>query len=335
MVKTTRQPRSTRRQILAAAGSLAVTPFAPQVLRAQEKSLRIIVPFPPGGAADYVARVVAKELSELSASPGSPAIKAFVENKPGANGVIGVDAVAKSPPDGSTILFTTIGALVINPHLQKVPYAFDDLAPICHAVNNTLTLAVKKDLPVKSLAEYIVLAKEKPGKIAACSSGSGSILHVAIELLRLKAGIDITHVPYKGEGPAVGDLAGGHVDSGVLSLISVQPQMQSGFVRVIAVTGAKRAHALPDVPTIAEQGFPGYEAEAWNSFLAPAKTSPEFISRLNADIVAILKRPAIIENLRQRGSEVVASSVAEFERYIKSEYDKYASVVRDAKIKLE
>lgn len=327
-------PRITRRRLLATSAAVAfAAPAAPLVARAQERQLRIIVPFPPGGALDYVGRIVAKELAEPPA--GGQPIKAFVENKPGANGVIGVDLAAKSPPDGNTLLFSTIGALVINPHLQQVPYAYDDLIPVCHAVNNALTLAVKKDLPVKTLAEYVALAKEKPGKISAASSGSGSILHIAIELLKLKAGIDVTHVPFKGEGPAVSDLASGHVDSGVMSMISIQPQIQAGTIRVIGITGAKRTSALPDVPTIAEQGIAGYEAEAWNSFLLPAKTPPEIVTKLNASIVAVLKRPHVVEDLRKRGSEVVASSAPEFADYMKREYDKYAAIVRDAKIKLE
>ena len=321
----------TRRTAFACAAAFAGGTLArPAVLRAQERPLRIVVPFAPGGAADYVARIVAKELTEAGLA------KAIVDNKPGANGIIGVDAVAKAPPDGTTIVLSALGALTINPHLQPVPYApLLDLAPISLAVINPLTIVVRKDLPATSIAELIALAKGKPGKLTAGTSGAGSVLHVALELLNQKAGVDITHVPYKGEGPAASDLVNGQIDMAVLTIVSVQAHVNSGAIRVIAVTGGKRAFALPQVATIAEQGVAGYEAEAWNAFLAPGKTPPEIIAKLNKDITGILKRPAVLEGLRQRGSEVVASTPEEFTIALKRDFEKYGALAKSANIKLD
>lgn len=311
-------------------GAVAACVAAPAVLRAQVRPIRIVVPFPPGGAADYVARLIASELGEAGTT------RAIVENKPGANGVIGIDAVAKAAPDGQTICFTTLGALVINPHLQQLPFApLVDLTPVTLAVVNTLTLVVRQDLAARTVGDLLALARENPRKLSAASSGAGSILHIALELLKLRGGVEITHIPYKGEGPAVGDLVNGQVDCGIMSMISVQAHLASGALRILGVTGARRASAMPDVPTIAEQGLAGYEAAAWNGVFVPARTPAEVVARLNEDVTRVLRKPSVVEALRQRGSEAIGSTADELARVLKADHEKYGDIVRTAGIRLE
>jgi tripartite-type tricarboxylate transporter receptor subunit TctC len=303
---------------------------APTIARAQERALRIIVPFAPGGATDIVARVLAKDLAETAG------IKAIIDNKPGANGIIGVDLAAKAAPDGKTIVLSALGALVVNPHMQKMPYdPLADLVPITHAVNNPLSVVVRKDLSVQSVAELVALARERPGKVTAGSSGSGSVVHVAIEQLKLETGVDITHVPYKGEGPAVADLSSGQIDMSILTIVAVQGQVSSGAIRMLAVASAARSPAVPDMPTVAEAGVPGYEAQAWLGFLAPARTPPEAVARLNTDITRALKKPEVVADLRSRGSDVVAGSADEFATFLRREHAKYGRIVEAAKITLD
>jgi tripartite-type tricarboxylate transporter receptor subunit TctC len=202
-------------------------------------------------------------------------------------------------------------------------------------VNNPLSVVVRKDLSVQSVAELVALARERPGKVTAGSSGSGSVVHVAIEQLKLETGVDITHVPYKGEGPAVADLSSGQIDMSILTIVAVQGQVSSGAIRMLAVASAARSPAVPDMPTVAEAGVPGYEAQAWLGFLAPARTPPEAVARLNTDITRALKKPEVVADLRSRGSDVVAGSADEFATFLRREHAKYGRIVEAAKITLD
>ena len=244
--------------------------------------------------------------------------------------------LAKSTPDGYTLVLANVGALAVNPHILKTPYdPLKDLAPISMASVFPNVLVVQPSLPVKTVQDYVKLAKEKPGQITYASSGIGGAGHLAGELLKLMAKIDIVHVPYKGGGPAMQGFLGGQVDSFFATPVSSVAQIKAGKARAIATTGPERDKLMPDVPTIAESGFRGYEAVNWYGYLAPAKTPKEIIDRLAGDIRKALADPKVIAALHKTGVEPVAMSPEEFGRYIKREYDTWGKVVKDAGIKAQ
>jgi tripartite-type tricarboxylate transporter receptor subunit TctC len=256
-----------------------------------------------------------------------------VENRAGAGGNIAVDYVAKQAPDGYHVVLANVGALAVNPHILKTPYdPLKDLVPVSMAAVFANVLVVQPALQVKSIPDYVKLAKDKPG-ITYASSGIGGAGHLAGELLKRMANIDIVHVPYKGGGPAMQGFLGGQIDSFFATPISSVSQIRAGKARAIATTGSKRAALMPDVPTVAEQGFPGYEALNWYGYLAPARTPKEIVDRLARDIAKALHDPKVVSAMEKTGVEPVAMTPEEFGRYIKREYDTWGKVVKEAGIK--
>jgi tripartite-type tricarboxylate transporter receptor subunit TctC len=311
-------------------GGIFLAAFAASALAEYPaKSITTVVGFEPGGGTDTTARIVAPALGELLGQ------QVMVENRAGAGGNIAVDYVAKATPDGYTLVLANVGALAVNPHILKTPYdPLKDLVPITMAVVFPNVLVVQPALPVKSVGDFVKLAKQKPG-LTYASSGIGGAGHLAGELLKGMAKIDIVHVPYKGGGPAMQGFLGGQVDAFFATPISSSSQIRSGRARPIATTGAKRAALMPDVPTVAEQGFPGYEAVNWYGYLAPAKTPKEIVDRLARDIGRALANPQVVAALNKTGVEPLAMTPEEFRRYIEREYQTWGKVVKDAQIKAE
>jgi tripartite-type tricarboxylate transporter receptor subunit TctC len=293
------------------------------------KPVTTVVGFEPGGGTDTTARIVAPVLGELLGQ------QVVVENRAGAGGNIAVDYVAKAAPDGYTLVLANVGALAVNPHILRTPYdPLKDLLPVTMAAVFANVLVVQPTLPVKSVQDFVKLARQKPGMTYA-SSGIGGAGHLAGELLKGMAKIDITHVPYKGGGPAMQGFLGAQVDSFFATPISSISQIRSGRARAIATTGSKRAALMPDVPTVAESGFPGYEALNWYGYLAPAKTPKEIVDRLSRDIGRALANPQVVAALNKTGVEPLAMSPEEFGRYIEREYHTWGKVVKEAHIKAE
>ena len=293
------------------------------------KAITTVVGFEPGGGTDTTARIVAPALGELLGQ------NVVVENRAGAGGNIAVDYVAKQAPDGYSIVLANVGALTVNPHILKTPYdPLKDLVPISMAAVFANVLVVQPALPVKSIADYVKYAKQKPG-VTYASSGIGGAGHLAGELLKGVAHIDIVHVPYKGGGPAMQGFLGTQVDSFFATPISSISQIRAGKARAIATTGSKRAALMPDVPTVAEQGFPGYEALNWYGYLAPAGTPKEIVDRLSREIAKALANPKVIDQMNKTGVEPLSMTPDEFGRYIRREYDTWGKVVKDANIKAQ
>jgi tripartite-type tricarboxylate transporter receptor subunit TctC len=294
-----------------------------------QKPIVTVVGFEPGGGTDTTARIVAPVLGELLGQ------QVVVENRAGAGGNIAVDYVAKQAPDGHTIVLANVGALTVNPHILKTPYdPLKDLVPISMAAVFANVIVVQPGLPIKNVGDYVKYAKQKPG-VTYASSGIGGAGHLAGELLKRMAGIDIQHVPYKGGGPAMQGFLGGQVDSFVATPISSISQIKAGKARAIATTGSKRAKLMPDVPTVAESGFPGYEALNWYGYLAPAGTPKDVVGRLHRDIAKALATPKVIDQMEKTGVEPLAMTPEEFGRYIKREYDTWGKVVKEANIKAQ
>jgi len=294
------------------------------------RPVRIIIGFPPGGATDLVSRLMAPKYVEIFKQ------QFIVDNRSGANGVIGSDLAAKAAPDGHTIHLATIGTLVISPAITKVPYdPIRDFAPISQAVALQNIFIVHPTLPAKSLQEMIALAKAKPGALNFATSGQGSPGHLAGELFKSMAKVNIVHVPYKGGGPALIDLVAGHVEIFIAVISTAIPQVKAGKARALAVTGGKRVAALPDVPTVAETGIKGYEATNWYGYVAPAGTPRPIIERLHKETVAILNLPDVREALLNLGIEAAPSSPAEFAAFIRAESTKWGKVIKQSGIKGE
>ena len=294
------------------------------------RTLTLVVGFEPGGGTDTVARIIAKPLAE---SLGQQVV---VENRSGAGGNIAVDHVAKSLPDGYTIVLANVGSLAVNPHLLKLPYdPLRDLAPITMAVVFPNLLVVHSSVPANTLAEFVKLAKDKPGEIAYGSSGIGGAGHLAGELLKMMAHIDLIHVPYKGGGPAMAGLLGGQIAAYFATPVAPLPHIKAGKAKAIATTGATRFTLLPDIPTIAESGYPGYEATNWYAYLAPAKTPKEIVERLNRELIKVLNAPDTIAALHKQGVEPKPGTPEELARYIAREYQTWGKVVKQAGIKAQ
>jgi tripartite-type tricarboxylate transporter receptor subunit TctC len=294
------------------------------------KPLTMVVGFEPGGGTDTVARIVAKTMGENLGQ------QVLVENRAGAGGNIAVDYVAKSAPDGYTIVLANVGALAVNPHLIKVPYdPLRDLTPLTMAVVFANVLVVQPSLAVSSLADYVKLAREKPATVTYASSGIGGAGHLAGELLKMMAQIDIVHVPYKGGGPAMQGFLGGQVASFFATPVSSIAQIKAGKARPIATTGAKRAALMPDVPTIAESGYPGYEALNWYAYLGPARLPKDLVDRLNRELVKALGAPEVHAAFDKQGVEAQPGTPEELARYIAREYQTWGKVVKEAGIQAQ
>ena len=293
------------------------------------KSVRLVVPSSPGGGTDILARVLAQKMSETFGQ------QFVVENRPGAGQVIGIEAVARSAPDGYTLLMAA-SAIVINEVLYaKPPYdTLRDFAPVTLGASLPNILVVHPALPVKSVRELIVLAKTRAGQLNYSSAGSGTSPHLSMELFRLMAGITLTHIPYKGSGPATVDLLAGQVQLSMPNVLTALPHIKGGKLRGLGVTSSKRATGLPDIPAIAET-LPGYEAIQWYGILAPAGTSRDIVAKLQAEIARILVLPEVKDRLAADGADAVGSRPDEFAAYIRAELAKWGKVVKNGGIKLE
>lgn len=306
-----------------AAGDLAAQPYP-------GRPIRVIDAYPPGGSTDVVARIIAAKFQE---STGQPWI---VDNRAGAQGIIGTEIVARAAPDGYTLLMFT-GAHTVHPSIYaRMPYdLLRDFAPVTLTSATTNLLVVHPTVPAKSVKELIAMAKAKPGLFNYSSAGTGSTTHMAMELFKSMARVDFLHIPYKGSAPAVLDLVGGHVDLMFAPLPVMLPHIKSGRVRPLAVATAKRSGAIPEIPTVAEAGLPGFEATNSVGVLAPAATPRDIIAKLNAEIVRILGLPEIRERLLGLGAEPVANSPEQFAAFLKEDIARWAKVVKDAKIPVQ
>ena len=312
---------------LLAALALAVAPDA-WSQRYPTRPIRFVVGFPPGGATDLVARLMAPKLTELLKQ------QVVVDNRPGANGTIATDLVTQSLGDGHTIHLATLGSLVISPAITKAPYdPLKDLAPVRQVVALQNIFIVHPSVPARTLRQLIAFANKKPQGLNYASSGIGSPGNLAGELLRRMADVNLVHVPYKGGGPAMTDLLAGHVEVFAAIISTAVPQVQAGKARAIAVTGGRRSPALPDIPTVAESGFKGYEALNWYGVVVPARTPTAIITTLLGAVSATMAAPEVRDALLKRGIDVAPSSPDAFAAYIRSETAKWRPLVRSLGLK--
>jgi tripartite-type tricarboxylate transporter receptor subunit TctC len=292
------------------------------------KSIRFIVGNPPGGATDLVGRILQPK---LGAALGKQIV---VDNRPGANGIISLELLKHAEPDGHTVGLGHIGLLIVSPAIQNVPFdPSKDFAPIGLMVSLQNIIITHPGVAAKNLNDYLALARAKPGAMQYATSGIGSPGHLAASLLESMTGVQMTHVPYKGGGPAITDLLAGHVPSFFAVISTGVPHVQSGKVRGIAVTSTRRAEAVPDVPTIAEAGVKGYAAVNWYGLHAPAKTPPHIIERLNRDLVATMRSPDIVQQLKDRGIDATPTSPGDYAAFIKTETAKWLPVIRKSNIR--
>ncbi len=293
------------------------------------KPVRMIIPFPPGGSNDVVGRSISNQLAERLGQG------VVIDNRGGAGGAIGIDAAAKSAPDGYTLLLISV-SLPMNIGLGRISQdALKAFAPVSMLGTGPAVLCVPAASPANSLADLISLAKRKPGELNAAAAGIGSFQHLATELFKLQAGIDFVIVQYKGGGPALTDLLAGQVQMNLGSLIQMLPHIRSGKLKALGVGGAKRSSALPDVPTVAEAGVPGYQADNWWGILAPAGTPAAVLGRLQRDIDGILESPEMRKRFQAEGGDVLRMSPADFGNFIEAETAKWTRVVKQAGIKPE
>jgi len=292
------------------------------------KPIRIVSPYAPGGANDVTARIVGQA---LQARLGQPVL---VENRPGANTRIATESVARAAPDGYTLLWSA-APFTVNPALYgKLPYdTLKDFAPVTQTVIVPILFSVSTTSPAKTLREYLDLAKADPKQATVCSAGNGSAPHLAMELLAAESGAPLMHLPYKGDAPAVNDLLGGQVGACVNAISTPLPHVKSGRLRALAVVSRERVPQLPDIPTFAEVGFPQVDSYVWFGLLAPAGTPKEIVDRLNAEVNAALKLPDVIERFTTAGAMAVGGSAADFERFIRTDLEKWARVVKERNIR--
>jgi tripartite-type tricarboxylate transporter receptor subunit TctC len=294
------------------------------------KNIRLIVPFPPGGPNDIIARVVGQRMSEILKQT------IIIDNRSGQGGVVGTDVVAKSAPDGYTIGIVSAGALAISPSMEKVAYdTLKDLQPITLVAKVPEMLVVATSVPANTMQELVTLAKSQPGKLNFASSGPGSMPHLAGELFRLTAGINIIHVPYRGAAPAVNDLLAQQVQMVFLDLPVLLPQIKAGKLKPIAVGAMQRVPSAPDVPTTVEVGMANLQTENWYGMVAPAKTPPQVVAVLNKAAVEAMKDPTVVEKLASQGAILVGDSPEHFRDFIDSETKKWAKVIVDAGVHTE
>jgi tripartite-type tricarboxylate transporter receptor subunit TctC len=314
---------------LAVAAALFSTAFA-YAQTYPARPIRMIVPFPPGGSTDLVARVVAQKMSDAWGQ------QVVVDNRPGANGMIGTDLVAKAAPDGYTIVLGTIGPMAINASLYRMPYDIDrDLAPITYTANIANVLVVNPSVPAKDVKELIALGKAKPGALTFGSSGTGGAPHMAVELFKILAKVNVVHVPYKGGGPSMTDAVGGQITGSFASMPSAVGFIKAGKLRALGVSAGRRSPALPEVPTVAEAGVKGFAVLDWQGLFGTAKTPPEIVNKLNAEVVRTLAMPDVVERLTAAGVEIQTSTPKAFGDFVRAEIRKWNGVVKEAGVKVE
>ncbi|NIF84602.1 tripartite tricarboxylate transporter substrate binding protein [Comamonas sp. Tr-654] len=295
------------------------------------KPIRWIVPFPPGGAMDAIARTLGEKAARTLGQPF------VIENRPGAGGNIGADFVAKSPADGYTLMITSIGMATNKPLYRKLSYdPIKDFAPVgVLAVVPNILVTNSTQPQVKSVADVVAAAKAAPGKLTYASAGNGTSIHLAGEVFTSLAGVDMLHIPYKGSGPAVSDLLGGQVNYMFDSITSARPHIQSGKLRALAVTTAKRSTSMPDVPTMEEAGIKGYEVSPWFAAFVPAGTPPAIVKKLNQTFAAAMKQPDVIERFQAIGAEVVGSTPEEAARHLQTESQRWTRLINERGIRMD
>ena len=305
--------------------------FAAQAQTYPVRPIRFVVPFAPGGSSEIVGRSVAAEMSKILGQ------QVYVENKPGAAGNIAMAEVAKAEPDGYTLIMGHIGTLAVNPYMfDKLPYDADrDFIAVSLLAIVPSLFVVNASVPAKDLKEFVKLAQASPGKLTYGSAGNGSAGHLAFEYLKLEAKIDVLHIPYRGTGPQLTDLLGGRLDASAAGAPPLLPHIKTGKLRAIAVGTPQRIAALPDVPTVAEQGYPGFETSQWYGLMVPAKTPDAIVKRLADAAAQSAKTPAVLELFAQDNAVAVGSTPAEFASYIKKEQARWKEVVDKAHIRAE
>ena len=293
------------------------------------KPLRMVITFPAGGPTDVVVRLISQRLTD---EWGYPVI---IDNRGGAGGIVGTEIVARATPDAYTFLVGTAGGMTINPALRSdLSYnPFRDFTPVGMLVVNPQILVAHPSLAAKNVKELVALAKQKPGQLNFASAGTGTATHLGLELLKLTAGIEVAHVPYKGGGPATTDLIAGHVQLLWVSIPSVLPHVKSGKLRALAVSTAKRTASAPDVPTVAESGYPGFEYSNWNALFAPAGTPQQHVRKINAQVVAALKDPVVAQRLTLQGADPAPGTPEELGKYMRNDHERWKKVISSAGIK--
>jgi tripartite-type tricarboxylate transporter receptor subunit TctC len=295
------------------------------------KPIRLVVPFAPGGSSTIVARFIAAEMQKGLGQ------QIVIENKPGGGGNIAMQEVARAEPDGYTLIIGHIGSFAVNPYMyDKLPYDVErDFAAVSLLAKVPAIFVVHADVPAKDLREFVALAKKQPGQLYYGSAGNGSAGHLAMEYLKQVSGIELQHVPYKGTGPNVTDLIAGRTQAASAGTPPLMPHVRAGKLRVIAVGSAKRLHSLPEVPTVAEQGYPGFETSQWYGLNAPAKTPQAVIRRLSEEAAKAAKSPLVLERFAADDAEAIGSTPEEYAAFIKKEQERWSKVVRAAKIKAD
>jgi tripartite-type tricarboxylate transporter receptor subunit TctC len=318
------------RLVVALVASLACVPAA-LAQPYPHKPIRLVVPFAPGGSSSIVARAVAAEMSKELGQ------QIYIDNKPGGGGNVAMLEVAHADPDGYTLIIGHIGTLAVNPYMfTKLPYDVDkDFIPVSLLAKVPSIFVVYSGVPAKDLREFVALARSKPGQLNYGSAGNGSAGHLAFEYLKLVAGIDVTHVPYKGTGPQLTDLLGGRTDAASAGTPPLLPHVKSGKLRAIAVGSPHRIHSLPDVGTVAEQGYPGFETTQWYGLMAPAKTPEAIVKRLGEEAGKAARTPAVADRFAADDAIAVGSTPAEFAAFIRDEQKRWSDVVRKAKIRAD
>ena len=312
----------------------AIVVLLPAAASAQaypSKPIKLVVPFPPGGPLDLAGRAIADHLAKAWGQP------VVVDNKPGAGGNIGADLVAKSAPDGYTIVMGALSTHAVNPHLfAKLPYdALKDFAPVTLVATTPNVLVLNPAVKANDVKELIALAKASPGKLSFASGSNGSAGHLSGELFKTLAGIDIVHVPYKGGAPAMQDLLGGQVQFMFDNLANSTAQLKAGKLKALAVTTAKRSSLAPELPTMAEAGVPGFDISTWYGIMAPAGTPPDVVRKLNGEIVKFLGSDEAKEKLKAQGAEPAPMTPEQFDAFIRAEWTKYAKIVKDSGAKVD
>ena len=311
------------------AGALLALTTAAAAQDYPAKSVRVIIPFPPGAINDTVGRLIATQLSNRLGK------QFVVENRAGAGGVVGTELAANAPKDGYTLLIVSL-VNTINPHLYKLNYEpIKGFAPIAAIASSPNILAVHPSVPANSLKEFIELAKKQPGKLQYASGGVGSFMHLGGELFKLSAGVNLLHVPFRGGGPAMIDVIGGHTNAVFATIPTATPQVKSGKIRPLGVGSAKRQAVLPDVPTLAEAGLPGYEVENWVGIVAPAGTPQAIVDKLHKEISAAMQSPEVQKQLAGQGLQAMGMGPAEFGAFMEKELVKWGRVVKEGGIKAQ